>query len=588
MKIKKEPIEIWQEYQNGVAYNEQFNLYQTVEQNNNFYNDKQWEGVYAPDLDKPVLNFLKPIAKYYIAMIISDDISANVELRGNTDKSIANAISEEIKNIMEHNNMQYKNRQGVRNAAVDGDTCYYNWFDPEEESGQLVPGQIKTDLIDNTNVIFGDPSERESEKQPYILIIYRSLTENVKEEAKENGMGEEDINNIVPDNDSIYMNGDKNYDKNYTTVILKMWKIKKKVNEKIVKSVNMIKCTQTVIIKKEWDTDYRRYPISYMGWESVKNSYHGISPLTGIIQNQIFTNKMYSMAMMFTSRMAFPKIIYDASKIPQGWDNRVGVAIAVQGSPTDAIFNNFQSADMSASVPNMITSTITQTKELSGVNDTVTGNVRPDNTSAIVALQNQAKMQLDMQRLDFNNCVEGYIRSYIDMMRVHYGVREIETTVDNEKAMIDFNFAELGNYLVNLKIDVGQSSYWSEIMQLQILDNMWTTKIIPDAVIYLESLPDGIIKDRQGLIDKIRSFKNPITTAGIPTQQALPPAPVDVPLDQQGLPNVVVAETDEMKKIIEELSTLKPKQILNMINAMSISDEEKAGLVNIMKARGKL
>ena len=34
----------------------------------------------APDLPKPVFNFLKPVVSYYIAMLISDDIAANVEI----------------------------------------------------------------------------------------------------------------------------------------------------------------------------------------------------------------------------------------------------------------------------------------------------------------------------------------------------------------------------------------------------------------------------------------------------------------------------------------------------------------------------
>lgn len=80
MRIKKEASEIWKEYERGISYNTGINLYDNVERNNNFFNDKQWEGVNAPDLDKPVFNFLKPVVNYYTAMLISDDIATNVEL----------------------------------------------------------------------------------------------------------------------------------------------------------------------------------------------------------------------------------------------------------------------------------------------------------------------------------------------------------------------------------------------------------------------------------------------------------------------------------------------------------------------------
>ena len=57
MKIKTDPAGIFGEYNRGVAYNTGIELYETVERNENFYNDKQWEGVNAPDIDKPVFNF---------------------------------------------------------------------------------------------------------------------------------------------------------------------------------------------------------------------------------------------------------------------------------------------------------------------------------------------------------------------------------------------------------------------------------------------------------------------------------------------------------------------------------------------------
>lgn len=49
------PAEIWAEYEQGKSYNQlsDVDLYNTVRQNENFYIGKQWEGVRAPDLDKP-------------------------------------------------------------------------------------------------------------------------------------------------------------------------------------------------------------------------------------------------------------------------------------------------------------------------------------------------------------------------------------------------------------------------------------------------------------------------------------------------------------------------------------------------------
>ena len=66
MKIKTDPKEVFAEVDKGEGYNQNIGLYDTVKRNNNFYHDKQWEGVNAPNLDKPVFNILKPAVRYYI------------------------------------------------------------------------------------------------------------------------------------------------------------------------------------------------------------------------------------------------------------------------------------------------------------------------------------------------------------------------------------------------------------------------------------------------------------------------------------------------------------------------------------------
>ena len=109
MKIRTDPASVYCEYNRGVSYNSSLGLYDTVERNENFYNDKQWEGVYAPKLTKPVFNFLKPVVNYYIATLISDDIAVDVELdraplEGEYD--VTKIISSEIEKIMEHTNMR--------------------------------------------------------------------------------------------------------------------------------------------------------------------------------------------------------------------------------------------------------------------------------------------------------------------------------------------------------------------------------------------------------------------------------------------------------------------------------------------------
>ena len=374
----------------------------------------------------------------------------------------------------------------------------------------------------------------------------------MKDEARRNGMNPDEV---VADNESYYVNTEKDRDNDYTTVVLKMWKEKG--------TVHIIKCTRNAVIKREADTEYKLYPLAWLSWETMKNCYHGISPLTGKIQNQIFVNKLYAMAMMYTTKMAFPKMLYDRTKIA-AWDNRIGKAIGVAGNPNEALFSNFQSADMSNNVMNMVQSTITQTKEMMGASDAALGNVKPDNTSAIIAVQKAAGMPLDIQRMDFYNFVESCVRIFIEMMRVDYGTRCV-TLTDNEGNVTkeEFDFGLLKNYALNLKIDIGQGSYWSELMQVQTLDSMMKNKIIPDALTYLEAVPEGYIKNKNKIVESIRQAQGAaggMMGAGIdgmpemPGGQAMGAPPSASGVQGEGaMPNPADMSDEELQAFIADM-----------------------------------
>ena len=535
-KIKTQPADIWKEYGEGKSYNDNIELYSTVKTNENFYNGKQWEGVNADDLEKPCFNIIKRCINLFLAQIVSDDISVSLTPFGDNSDETAQyfrAVKTEIERCIEYSNFKSKNRLMLRNAAVDGDGCYHWFFDNNAPTGQAVSGLIECEIIDNTNIFFGNPYSAEVQKQPYILILQRKHIEDVKDEAARNGIGEEEISMIRPDNDADLLNDDKS--NNLVSVIVKYWRDESGF-------INAVKSTQNVIIRKPWKTGYKYYPVSYMSWEEVKNSYHGQSAVTERIPNQIFINKIFAMAMYYVKVMSFPKLVYDVNRLPQGISNRIGEAIAVEGNVNEAIANALDFPDMSNKVMELAEKTMQYTQEYMGASDATLGNMKPDNATAIIALQSSANAPLELIRQSFYQMVEDSVRIILELMAKHYGTREIQISSEDEQQFTasTIDFGELENYTTHFNVDVGASSYWSEIMQVQTLDSAFANGIIVNPVDYLEAMPDKYMPCKQKFIDSLRAYQNQQEAMAQPTEDMpeamsggdYAPTATDIPYDE--------------------------------------------------------
>lgn len=501
MKINKSPEEIWSEYQKGVDYKRAIELYDTVEENEDFFIGKQWEGVNAPDLQKPVLNIIQRAVAYFVSTICSDDIGTQLtafHADEATDR-LMRTISMDIERIMENDQTKAKFRDSVRNAAVDGDGCMYFYFDPEIRTGQAAEGDIRSEVIENINMIFGNPYEQDAQRQPYIIIALRKPVDEVQDEAR--GHGVEDYEAITPDSDE--NQGEKGTGNELCTVLVKMWKEQGKLHA--------IKTTKTSLVRGEWTTGSHLYPIAWMSWNKVRKSYHGQASVTGLIPNQITINKLFAMLIRSVELNAFPKVVYDLHKFGKdGWNNRVGEAIGIMGDPSQAAINVLRGGDVSPQVMEVIQTCITLTKDCIGATDAALGNVRAENAaaSAIIATQQASAAPLELQHRAFFDFVEQAVRIILDLMGTYYGTRRVMTEQGQQafdaQEVETVDYSVINHMIQKIEVSIGSSAYWSELMQMQTMDNLLRTGLIQDAVLYLESIPDKWLPNKQKIIDGVQ------------------------------------------------------------------------------------
>ncbi len=199
---------------------------------------------------------------------------------------------------------------------------------------------------------------------------------------------------------------------------------------------------------------------------------------------------------------AYPKIIYDQSRIAK-WDNRVGAAIPVLGGDVNGAARIIDPAHVSPQIAQFIDTALSYTQTLLGATPAALGDVRPDNTSAIIALQKASAIPNELTRANLYQAVEDLGRIYIDFMRANYGERYI---ADGDGTRL-FDFESLSGLDLSLKLDVGASAYWSEIASMNTLDNLLLHGKI-DFADYLERVPDGYIPGKRELLEKERSAED--------------------------------------------------------------------------------
>ena len=523
----------WKLYERGLDFNSSINLEDTVRVNENFFIGKQWEGVISNGLPTPVFNFLKRVCCFTVATITSDNIKVNASPLSATPNTTSlvepvRIINEELDALTELNNIPSLMREFARNAAVDGDGCLYTWWDPDAETGQDAKGCIRTEIVENLRVHFGNPNDRDVQSQPWIILERREIISAAQAEAKENGF--ETWRNIGGDGDNTNPDAAKETTDKVTTILL-FWRDTK------TRHIWAYKCARGSSIREPWDLGIKLYPISWLNWDYIQDCFHGQAMITGLIPNQIFVNKLWAMSQLSLMTTAFPKVVYDATRVGK-WDNRIGAAIGIQGGDVNNVAKIIDPASISPQISQFIQLAVEETEQSLGATSVALGDTRPDNTSAIIALQRAASTPSEITKQNLYRSIEDLYRIYIEFMGEYYGKRYVDMTTPEEVRQVydfigqetpaeipmQFDFSQLKDMPMHIKLDIGASSYYSEIASIQTLDNLLKMGKI-DTIQYLERIPDGYIPGRRELINELKEQQRNAMAMQAQMQQGAPQNP---------------------------------------------------------------
>lgn len=406
--------ELWGKYQKGLDYGRLSGRYTNVEKCWRFFEGDQWNGIKNADDPLPFYNIIRPVVNYKKARIAMNAKTITFSLEEQDPAGVMDAINDQMKAAWEFGKMDDRCWEMVEVAMVGGDAFLYfpdgSIFAQDEKLCRCNDRRRFSQVLDGCHVFLGDEEETELQNQPYIIIEERKLTEQLRREAKKNGIPEKDIDSILPDkrSEAEITTSDANKNKNtdqYTTGILYLERTEEGI--RFCRAVKDLIYQPFQIIK-----GLQYYPLVSYTVNRQKGTARGVGEVLPMIPNQIEINKTL-VRRSNSYRWSHPKLIYNKSFVANPGDlDVVGAAIEIEdvmnvGSVMEKV-GYLQPAPISNDATNFENELISVTKELAGAGDAALGNINPEQASgaAITAVQDQADIPLNREVSAFHQMVE--------------------------------------------------------------------------------------------------------------------------------------------------------------------------------------
>jgi hypothetical protein len=337
----------------------------------------------------------------------------------------------------------------------------------------------------------GDPTLEDMQQQPYVIIAQRRPVEELRRMAKRYGSRDwKDIKGDEEDNGQALL----------LTRFWKQWN-----DDGTACTVQAMQVCGQAVVRPAWEMAIRLYPLAVFRWEEKRHQAYGESEIPYLIPNQIAINRTVSAGVWAVMMMGMPIMLVNGDVIQQPITNDPGQVIPVYGSGEE-VQNAVRyvdppafSAQLDANVQSLITDTMTQ----AGVNTTLLGDVKPTNTSAILAVREASLMPLQMVQNRYFRFLEDCARVWCEFWLAMYGDRALKIQQNDGVWYMPFHAEKYRDMLLSVTVDVGNGSQYSEERSVETLDNLYKNGVIT-AKQYLSRLPQGYVPRLDSLLQELK------------------------------------------------------------------------------------
>lgn len=448
IRSSDEATDIWKKYQQGVNHHNQIGLYEKVRKAYRFFEGDQWHGLESDGEVMPMYNFIQPVVEHKAASVAMNGMAINYSPMeyGSDYQTAARACDVLNRYAARQWELLKMDKLGwaiIKDACIAGDSYLY-FYDRN----------LHAQMIDGPNVYFADETSRDIQSQDWIIIAERRFVADVRREAKENGLTQEEIDLIGPDSDTGQLLGDdarqnsQQEDKRCTS-LLYMRKTKEGIVTISRSTQNVVYQPEEVMQGKEKESGepagkgMQLYPMAGLWWVPKKESARGVGEVTPLIPNQIEVNKMLVRRLMNAKITAFGRMVYNKRTVANPESvAEVGSAIEVMDTPAAKVTDHvayLHPSPMSADAKNLTDEMISQTRDLAGAGDAALGQINPEQASgsAIIAVRDQAALPLNEQIAEYKQFCEDVAAIWFDLwVAYHPNGMEVELPPEEQPGLL--------------------------------------------------------------------------------------------------------------------------------------------------------
>lgn len=534
--------ETWEQYEQGKRFQASIALDATIRENIDFYEGRQW-GRKVTDrtkmLPRPVTNFVR--------MIVNNKMSA---MNNKPCRITYEADSQENDSIefTQFSDYQFKEmgadsvyREAIYNGAIKGTYLFHVYWDAQAKGKKgKVTGALRMESLDPRNVIFCDPSQKDEQKQKYIIISTREEVEAIRSTLPK-GI---DKKLIVADDEDVKKSNNKTEQDGteMCTVLVKYFKIdgevycEKSVRGTVIRDAFPLrpeyeKVHEQIFGKKvdeangdtpdnTFDTEEEplfsaytptMYPLAVGQYIPREDCIYGISEVEGLIPNQRCFNFSQALQLLQAQNESWSKWIVKRDALGnQKITNEPGQIIVDNSAAGDGIKRAAGGAFNSA-VFTLTDNLLSYTRTVVGATEVMNGESISANMSgaAIAQLQSQAQLPNEENRKAFWRVLEKVGRIAEQFYRMYYyDDTEYKVRKSNESGAMTmenavFSAKKYNNteFTVVAKVTSGTTS--SPAGDITVIDQLKAEGLITTRQ-WLEAYPEDALSDKNHLLELIK------------------------------------------------------------------------------------